>query len=171
MKKYNVKNIPLPIRPGDKVYFILDDDTVEEDTATSVGINEDGRLLVMCDGSEYEVGTEDRLFLSETDAHRYLEDPSSITVDYGIIEDYRSLDLPYYPGTTFFYCDPDWLDGRWEVFEEYYTYVFFDADGSVRVGDEDSECTVIGKEVDPCFDTLRKAQAYMRKNPIEERER
>ncbi len=166
MKKYNVKNFPLPIHPGDRVYFVLDDDTIEVDAAASVGINEEGTLLVVCDQCEYEVGTEDRLFLSEEDARRYLVDPGSIPDDYGIIEDYRSLDLPYYPGTTFYYCDADWLDNRWEVFEEYYTYVYFDADGSVRVGDGESECTVIGKEVDPCFDTLRKAQAYIRKNPM-----
>ena len=166
MKKYNVKDLPLPIHPGDKVYFIVDDDTLEPDTAASVGINEEGRLLVMCDRSEYEVGTYDRLFLSEEDAHRYLEDPESFTEDYGTIPDYRKLSLPYYPGTTFYYCDADWLDHRWEVFEEYYTYVYFDADGSVRVGDEESECTVIGKDIDPCFDTLRKAQAYVRKNPM-----
>ena len=93
MKKYNVKDLPLPIHPGDKVYFIVDDDTLEPDTAASVGINEEGRLLVMCDRSEYEVGTYDRLFLSEEDAHRYLEDPESFTEDYGTIPDYRKLSL------------------------------------------------------------------------------
>lgn len=166
MKKYNVKDLPFPIHPCDKVYLILDDNTVEVNTATSVGINEEGRLLIVCDGSEYEIGIEYQVFLTEKDAYSYLENPDSFSEDYGVIEDYRSLELPYYPGTTFFYCDSNWLDHRWEVFEEYYTYVFFDADGSVRVGDGDSECTVIGKEVDPCFDTLRKARAYVRKNPM-----
>ena len=52
--------------------------------------------------------------------------------------------------------------GRWEIFEEYYTYVYFDKNWDVRVGDGDSECTVMGRQVDPCFETLRKAQAYVR---------
>ena len=166
MKNYNIKTLPFPIHPGDKVYFILDDNTIDSDTATSVGINEEGRLLIMCDRCEYEVGTEDRLFLSEEDAHSFLNDPSSFSEDYGIVKDYRKLSLPYYPGTTFYYCDYDYFDGRWEIFEEYYTYVYFDADGSVKVGDGDSECTVIGKVVDPCFESLRKAKAYVRNNPM-----
>jgi len=166
MKKYNVKNLPLPIHPGDKVFFILDDNTIVPDIAISVGINEEGRLLIMCDQSEYEVGTYDRLFLSQEDAHRYLEKPSFFAEDYGVVEDYRKLSLPYYPGTTFYFCDYDGFDGRWEIFEEYYTYVYFDADGTVRVGDGESECTVIGKEVDPCFESLPKARAYVRNNPM-----
>jgi hypothetical protein len=161
-KKYNVKNLPLPIHPGDTVYFVVDDQTIKPDTAESVGIDEDGRLLVYCDGLDYEIGNEDFAFLTEEDARRYIENPSSIPDSYGTIPDYRKLDLPYYPGTDFYYCEKSFPDWRWEIYEEYYTYVLFDADGSVRVGDEDSECTVMGDDVDPCFDSLRKAKAYIK---------
>ena len=163
-KTYDIRKLPLPIRPGDTVFFVLDDGTVEADTADSVGINEEGVLLVSCDDREYEVGTEDRLFLSRKDAEEFISG-MEFDEDYGIV-DYNDLDLPYKPGTTFYYCEYDWFDKHgWEVFEEYYTYVMFTKDGDVKVGDGDSECTVIGKHVDACFDTLRKAQAYIRKYP------
>lgn len=161
-KQYDVKKLPLPIRPMDSVYFIYDDGTVKPETAASVGINEDGCILVICDKNEYEIGIEDCVFLSEEDAKRFLEDEDSFPEDYGIIPDYRVLNLPYYPGTTFYFCDYNALDRRWEVFEEFYTYVLFDADGTVRVGDGESECNVMGKVVDPCFDSTRKARAYIR---------
>ena len=148
--KYDIKSLPFPIRPGDQAYFVLDDKSIEADKATSVGINEDGKLLIICGQDEYEIGVEDRAFLSEDDAEQYGE------------IDYSDMDLPYYPGTNFYYCDHDGFMNRWEIFEEYYTYVYFDINGEVRVGDGDSECTVIGKNVDPCFDTPRKAQAYVR---------
>ena len=160
-KKYDVKKLPFPVRPGETVYFVLDDNTIEPDIATSVGINEDGRLLVACDRLEYEIGIGDRVFTSSEDAERFIHDPASIPADYGIV-DYKKMDLPYYPGTTFYYCDHDGFSERWEIFEEYYTYVYFDIGGEIRVGDGDSECTVAGKNVDPCFDTPRKARAYVR---------
>lgn len=159
--KYDIKNLPFPIRPGDQVYFVLEDGSIEADKATSVGINEDGRILIMCGQDEYEVGVKDGAFLSEEDAEKYVENPDAISEDYGEI-DYSDMDLPYYPGTDFYYCDYDGFMNRWEIFEEHYTYVYFDMNGEVRVGDGDSECTVIGKNVDPCFDTPRKAQAYVR---------
>ena len=162
-KSYDIKKLPLPIRPGDTVYFVLEDGSIEADTAEAVGINEDGVLLVNCEDGEYEVGTEDRLFLSREDAEAFING-TEFDEDYGVV-DYDDLDLPYKPGTTFFYCDYNCFDRRWEIFEEYYTYVMFTKDGEVNVGDGDSECTVIGKHVDACFDTLRKAQAYIRKHP------
>ena len=164
---YNIKKLPFHIKPGDRVYFVLDDGRIESDIATAVGINEDGRLLIRCGKGgiegfeEYEIGTEDRAFIAARDAEQFISDPSSIADDYGEME-YKDLDLPYYPGTDFYYCDYDGFMGRWEIFEEYYTQVFFDINGEVSVGDGESECTVIGKRIDPCFDTPRKARAYVR---------
>ena len=48
-KSYDIKKLPLPIRPGDTVYFVLEDGSIEVDTAEAVGINEDGVLLVNCE--------------------------------------------------------------------------------------------------------------------------
>ena len=161
INKYDIKKLPFPIRPGDTVFFVLDNNAIEEDKVTAVGINEDCKLMVRCGNDEYEIGNLDRVFLSRDDAERYLEEPDDIPDDYGEIE-YKDLDLPYYPGTDFYYCDCDGFTRRWEIYEEYYTYVWFDIDGEVSVGDGESECTMIGKDVDPCFDTLRKARAYVR---------
>ena len=165
-KSYDVKKLPLPIHPGERVYFICEDGTVKSQTAASVGINEEGRILVICNESDYEIGPEDCVFFSAEDARRFAEDESSISEDYGIISDYRALDLPFYPETTFYYCEFNGWDRRWEIFEEFYTYVLFDVDGTVRVGDEESECKVMGKETDPCFDSLRKAKAYIRNHSL-----
>ena len=159
--KYDIKKLPFPVRPGDTVYFVLDDKKIVEDKATAVGINEDCKLLIRCGDDEYEIGILDRVFLNREDAEKFADDSDSIEDDYGEVE-YKGLNLPYYPGTDFYYCDYDGFMGRWEIFEEYYTYVFFDMNGEVSVGDGDSECTMIGKHVDPCFDTPRKARAYVR---------
>lgn len=158
-KKYDIKKLPFPIRPGETVYFVLDGNRIEPDIATSVGIDEDGKLLVVCGQLEYEIGYDDKVFILSKDAEKFMNDPASISDDYGVV-DYKELTLPYYPGTTFYYCNYDGL-GQWEIFEEYYTYVYFDLGGEIRVGDGDSECTVAGENVDPCFDTLRKAQSYI----------
>ncbi|MBQ9008795.1 MAG: hypothetical protein IJ088_05625 [Clostridia bacterium] len=145
------------------MFFIYDYDEhpIEEVEATSVGINEEGRLLIECDRQEYEIGKEDAVFLSREDAERYVADPDSIPDDYGIVK-YRKSDLPYHPGMYFYYCDYDGFGRKWDIFEEYYTEVRFDKDGSIRVGDGESECTVAGERVDPCFETLREARAYVK---------
>ncbi len=88
--KYDVRKLPLPIRPGDSIYFVFDDGTIESDIATSVGIDEDGRLLVLCGRTDYEIGTEDRAFLSLDDAEKYVDDPSLIPDGYGEI-DYKEV--------------------------------------------------------------------------------
>ena len=36
-KKYNVKNLSFPILPGASVYFVIDDEKIDVDKATSVG--------------------------------------------------------------------------------------------------------------------------------------
>ena len=41
-KSYDIKKLPLPIRLGDTVYFVLEDAGIEEDIAEAVGINEEG---------------------------------------------------------------------------------------------------------------------------------
>ena len=162
MKKVDIRKLPFPIRPGDPVFFVLEDEpTIEEDVIESVGIDEEGRLFVICDSREYEVGNLDRVFMTHEDAERYVANPQSIPDDYGIIE-YSDLDLPYYPGTVFYYCDYDGMMARWDIFEEYYTQVFFDILGNVDVGDGESECRVIGQNLDPCFETLREARAFVR---------
>lgn len=163
-KTYDIKKLPLPIHPGDAVFFVLEDGDIEEDVAAAVGINEEGVIMIVCDDGEYEVGTEDQLFLSRADAEAFING-SEFDENYGVV-DYDELDLPYKPGTTFYYCEYNWFDRHgWEVFEEHYTYVLFTKDGDVKVGDGESECTVIGKHVDACFNSLRKAQAYIRKYP------
>jgi hypothetical protein len=161
-KKYRVSTLPLPIRPKGVVFFVVEEKSLDSGVVESVGINEEGQLLVVCDGQEYEVGIKDRVFLTREDAQQYLEDPSGFPEDYGVVQDYGSLKLPYYPGTFFFFCDYDGFAHRWEIFEEYCTFVFFDEDGSVRVGDVETEFTVMGKLVDPCFETYREARAYIR---------
>ena len=35
-QRYNIKKLPFPIRPGDRVYFVLDDGRIESDIATAV---------------------------------------------------------------------------------------------------------------------------------------
>ena len=158
MNRYDLSKLPLPIRPGDAVFFVIvDTDEIQEDVATSVGINEDGRILIVADGEEYEMGDLDQVFYTRDDAEQFR---AGTFEDYDEI-DYKKLNLPYYPGTTFYYCDYDPFDG-WEIFEEYYTYVIFDGDGSVRCGDGDSECTLMGSGIDPCFITLREARKYVR---------
>ena len=158
MKKYDIKKLPLPIRPGDKVFFVIvDTDEIEEDVVSSVGINEEGRILIIVDNEEYEMGDLDQVFYTREEAKKFIAGEFE---DYENI-DYKKLELPYYPGTQFYYCDYDPFDG-WEIFDEYYTYVMFDGDGTVRSGDEESECTLIGSEVDPCFKTLREARKYVR---------
>ena len=161
-KKFRVKDLPLPVLPDDDIFFAEDEKTVKTGVVESVGLNEEGQLLIICEGAEYQVGTRDRVFFTREDAQRYLENPSAFTEDYGILQDYGSLKLPVYPGNEYFFCDFNALDGRWEIFPDYYTCVFFDGDGSVRVRNGDCESTVIGKSTDPCFDTLRKAKAYIR---------
>lgn len=58
-KTYDIKKLPLPIHPGDAVFFVLEDGDIEEDVAAAVGINEEGVIMIVCDDGEYEVGTED----------------------------------------------------------------------------------------------------------------
>ncbi|MCR5012116.1 MAG: hypothetical protein K6A72_07210 [Lachnospiraceae bacterium] len=161
-EKYDLKKLPLPIRPGDPVYLVLDDDSIEAITAKNVGIDEEGIVLVECEYGEYEIGIEDRLFFTREDAEDFIN--GTLPDEYGIVE-YENLNLPYKPGTLFYYCYYDCFDYRWEIYEEYYTYVMFTGDGEVKVGDGESECTMIGIEVDSCFDTLRKARAYVRAHP------
>ena len=127
-KTYDIKKLPLPVRPGDLVYFVLDDSSIKEGVADAVGINNDGVILVNCDDVEYEVGKEGRVFFLRKDAEDFFN--GSLSDDYGIV-DYEGLDLPYKPGTTFYYCEYDWFDRRWETFEEYFTYVMFTRDGDV----------------------------------------
>jgi len=158
MKGYDISELPLQIHPGDNVFFVIvDTDEIQEDMAASVGINVDGRILIIVDGEEYEMGTYDQVFYTREDAEQFI---AGTLEDYEEV-DYEKLELPYYPGTTFYYCDYDPFDG-WEIFEEYYTYVMFDGDGTVRCGDGDSECTLMGSEIDPCFKTLREARKYVR---------
>ena len=108
--KYDIRKLPFSIKPGDTVFFVLDDSRIEEAKANAVGINEDCKLLIRCDNDEYEIGSLDRVFISYEDAEKFAEDPDSIEDDYGEIE-YKDLELPYYPGTDFYYCD---YDGSWE---------------------------------------------------------
>ena len=54
--------------------------------------------------------------------------------------DVSKLPLPVHPGDT----------------------VWFEADGTIRVGDGASECNVAGKEIDPCFETMQEAKEYCR---------
>ena len=159
MDKYDVKNLPLPIKPGEMVYFEVEGQ-IEAIVATSVGIDLDGRLLVVCEDLKYEIGIEDRAFLTEADAKKYIADIASIPSDYGVIQ-YKKLKLPCYPGTTYYFCDDNEFDG-WAIFKEDHTYVFFDEDGSVRSGDGESEGYIIGGWPNEYFKTLREAQEYIR---------
>ena len=65
--KYDIKKLPLPVRPGDTVYFVLDDNKIEENKATAVGINEDCKILIRCGNEDYEIGNLDRVFLTRED--------------------------------------------------------------------------------------------------------
>ncbi len=111
----------------------------------------------------YFIGSEDEAFLTPEDAEEYDRDPEAFAEkyeDYGIIE-WEKLDLPVNPGQTFYFCDYDPFYRKWDIVEEYYTYVIYEEDGGILVGDGESECQ-LGK--DPCFQTLRAARAYVKEN-------
>ena len=159
----NKKKFPdFPIHPGDKVYF----PGGKSDIVSSVGVTEEGNLVVGCRHSEviginsHMIGPEDKAFLTEEDAEKYDKDPKAFDKSYGII-DWESLNLPVAPGQTYYFCDYDPIFQKWAIWEEYYNSVFYEADGGILVGDGWPEYKL---EEDPCFDTPRKARAYVKKH-------
>ena len=151
----------LPVNPGDTVY-ILDEGKIREKKVMKVGITDEYHLFVKTGGYEYFFGV-DSVFFTRTDALRYMDDPGSIPEDYGYF-DYRTADIPYKPGSVFYYCEKagmGYRDNEWLIFRDVYTYITFSRSGAISVGNDEGESTVGGGDY-PCFETLKEAQHYIR---------
>ncbi len=162
---------PFPVRPGDVVYLPGKSDSPEgaARTVTAVGATEDGDLIVRfrkvrkpgdttiyIEFPIYRVGSD--VFLTEKDAEEYARNPEAFKKP---SIDWDELKLPVEPGQTYYFCDYDPFFHRWQLIEDYYTYVLYDADGGILVGNGGFEFNLT---LDPCFNTARKARAYVKKN-------
>ena len=169
MERYPIETLPFPVRPGDDVHFVVDLDegpAILTYRVTAVGVNDRARLIVYFEeGDDYEVGFEDRCFITTEDARSFIEDEEAFRASHGTygIFDARELwpaDMPFRPGTEVFTADDDPYE-RHHVFETVVYEVYFTEEGEVKVVDDMScESCVVGESLDPCYLTYEEAHVW-----------
>lgn len=165
MERYPIETLPFPVRPGDEVHFVVDADEGQKVLSyrtTAVGVNEKARLIVyFAEGDDYEVGIEDRCFLTAEDARRHIADADAFDLSYGTIDwGLWPQDMPFRPGAEVFTADDDPYE-RHHVFETTVYETYFTEDGEVMVWDDMScESCVVGESPDPCYLTYEEAHEW-----------
>jgi hypothetical protein len=165
MDHYPTDTLPFPIRPGDDVHFVVDLDdgpAIETYRVCAVGVNDQKRILVFCEDEpnyDYELGIEERCFLTAEDAQRFIADEGAFTLSYGTT-DLWPEDMPFRPGEFCFTAD-DEPGEKYHIFDVNIYSVVFRGDGTVIVSDDMScESCVVGPHLDPCFLTFEEAHEW-----------
>ena len=162
MERYPIETLPFPVRPNDLVHFVVDLESgpaIETCLVSDVEVNDEKRLIVYIDGDDYEVGIEDRCFLTLEDALRFIDDEDSFTLSYGTTDLWPD-DVPFRPGDICYTADDDPYEFH-NVFETNVYSIRFTETGEIFVMDDMScESCIVGAHLDPCYLTYEEAHAW-----------